>query len=62
VAAGDYGAAFATLATLRPEVDAFFDAVLVNDPDERLRGNRMALLGELRALFTRIADLSRLPG
>jgi glycyl-tRNA synthetase beta chain len=58
----DYGAAFAELAQLRPQVDAFFDGVLVNDPDQRLRGNRLALLGELRALFTRIADLSRLPG
>jgi glycyl-tRNA synthetase beta chain len=62
VAAGDYGAAFATLARLRPEVDVFFDDVLVNDPDQRLRQNRLALLGELRALFTGIADLSRLPG
>ena len=57
-----YGAAFAELAQLRPEVDAFFEHVLVNDPDERLRNNRLALLGELRALFTGIADLSRLPG
>jgi glycyl-tRNA synthetase beta chain len=57
-----YQQAFAELALLRPEVDAFFDAVMVNDPDPRLRDNRLALLGELRALFTRIADLSRLPG
>jgi len=62
LARGDYDRAFAELAQLRPEVDAFFDGVLVNDPDARLRDNRLALLGELRALFTRIADLSRLPG
>jgi glycyl-tRNA synthetase beta chain len=59
---GSYGAAFAELALLRPEVDAFFEHVLVNDPDPQLRGNRLALLGELRALFAGIADLSRLPG
>ncbi|HLQ13929.1 MAG TPA: glycine--tRNA ligase subunit beta [Steroidobacteraceae bacterium] len=59
---GDYAAAFAELARLRPPIDAFFDAVLVNDPDAALRGNRLALLGELRALFTRSADLSLLPG
>ncbi len=59
---GSYGAAFAELALLRPEVDAFFEHVLVNDPDTQLRGNRLALLGELRALFAGIADLSRLPG
>ena len=40
----------------------FFDQVLVNDSDAALRANRFALLGGLRALFTRIADLSRLPG
>jgi glycyl-tRNA synthetase beta chain len=60
--AGNYGAAFAELALLRPEVDAFFEHVLVNDPDAQLRSNRLALLGELRALFSGIADLSRLPG
>jgi glycyl-tRNA synthetase beta chain len=58
----DYAAAFELLATLRPQVDAFFDRVLVNDSDAALRTNRFALLGGLRSLFTRIADLSRLPG
>ncbi len=58
----DYAAAFAELARLRPPIDAFFDAVLVNDPDDALRRNRLSLLGELRALFTRSADLSLLPG
>jgi glycyl-tRNA synthetase beta chain len=58
----DYATAFAELARLRPQIDAFFDAVLVNDPDAALRRNRLALLGELRALFTRSADLSLLPG
>jgi glycyl-tRNA synthetase beta chain len=62
LARSDYRGAFTVLARLRPEIDAFFDGVMVNDPDARLRGNRLALLGELRALFTRIADLSRLPG
>ena len=60
--AGDYGTAFAALAQLRPQVDAFFENVMVNDPDVQLRDNRLALLGALRVLFTRIADLSRLPG
>ncbi len=58
----NYAAAFAALAALRPGIDAFFDSVLVNDSDATLRENRLALLAELRALFTRIADLSRLPG
>ena len=62
LARSDYRGAFTVLAQLRPGIDAFFDGVMVNDPDARLRNNRLALLGELRALFTRIADLSRLPG
>ena len=62
VARGDYRGAFTVLAQLRPAIDAFFDGVMVNDPDARLRDNRQALLRALRALFTCIADLSRLPG
>jgi glycyl-tRNA synthetase beta chain len=58
----DYAAALTRLATLRPAVDAFFDAVMVNAEDPALRRNRLALLAGLRALFTRIADLSLLPG
>jgi glycyl-tRNA synthetase beta chain len=58
----DYARALDQLATLRPAVDAFFDQVLVNDPDAGLRANRLALLAALRALFGRVADLSRLPG
>jgi glycyl-tRNA synthetase beta chain len=58
----DYSAALTRLATLRPAVDGFFDAVLVNAEDVALRRNRLALLAHLRHHFTRIADLSCLPG
>jgi glycyl-tRNA synthetase beta chain len=50
------------LAELRPAVDEFFDTVLVMDEDERVRGNRLALLARLRGLFLEVADLSRLQG
>ncbi len=62
VAAGDYAGALALLAQLRPAVDAFFDGVMVMDPDLALRANRLALLTTLQGLFAGIADLSRLPG
>ena len=62
VAVGDYASALNELARLRPVVDAFFDDVMVMDPDPALRANRLALLVTLRGLFTGIADLSRLPG
>jgi glycyl-tRNA synthetase beta chain len=58
----DYAGALARLARLRPAVDAFFDGVMVNAEDASLRTNRLALLAQLRGLFTRIADLSCLPG
>ncbi|MGH8206843.1 MAG: glycine--tRNA ligase subunit beta [Steroidobacteraceae bacterium] len=57
-----YDRALDQLAQLRPAVDAFFEQVLVNDPDSALRDNRLALLRELRALFSGIAELSCLPG
>ena len=57
-----YAKGLELLATLRPQIDAFFDQVLVNDPDQALRNNRVALLAEVHALFGHVADLSRLPG
>ena len=56
----DYQGALGQLAQLRGPVDTFFDGVMVNaeDPAERL--NRLRLLGELRALFTQVADLALL--
>ena len=60
--AGDYAGALAQLAAFRCVVDAFFDQVMVNDPDAALRASRHALLAALRDLFAGIADFSRLPG
>ena len=48
------------LADLREAVDGFFDDVMVMAEDEKLRANRLALLARLRALFLRLADISRL--
>jgi len=48
------------LADLRDPVDRFFDDVMVMADEENIRNNRLALLGELRALFLDVADISRL--
>jgi len=56
--AGDYAEALRELAALRAPVDAFFDAVMVMDPDPALRVNRLTLLSRLKSLFDGIADLS----
>ena len=45
---------------LRPKVDLFFDKVLVNAPDARVRLNRLTLLQTLLAEFSTIADFSEI--
>ena len=56
--AGEYTGALARLAGLRDDVDRFFDTVKVMDDDARLRGNRLALLARIGALFMETADIS----
>ena len=58
--ARDYTAALCSLAELKPAVDAFFDKVMVNADDEKIRNNRLSLLNNLRNLFLSIADISHL--
>ena len=60
--AARYNDALTQLAGLRPAVDAFFTEVMVNDPDPALRANRLAVVSQVRELFSGVADLSRLPG
>ncbi len=48
------------LIELKEPVDTFFDSVMVMADDEALRRNRIALLGELRDLFFRVADISHI--
>ncbi|MFI4930396.1 MAG: glycine--tRNA ligase subunit beta [Burkholderiales bacterium] len=56
----DYTASLRELAALKAPVDAFFDHVMVNVDDARLRANRLALLSALHRTMNRVADLSRL--
>ena len=58
----DFPAAMAVMAGLRAPIDAFFEAVQVNDENEILRRNRLNLLHEITASCARIADLSRIEG
>ena len=60
LAAGRYTPALKALAALRGDVDAFFDQVMVNAEDPRLRANRHALLRRLGALMNQVADISKL--
>jgi glycyl-tRNA synthetase beta chain len=56
----DYKGALEAIATLRPEVDRFFDSVMVMDPDETLRRNRLTLLNWVQSGFSGIADFSEI--
>jgi glycyl-tRNA synthetase beta chain len=58
----DYSAALAALGALREPVDSFFEAVLVNDPDEAVRANRLALLAQIRSATATVADFSKISG
>ena len=55
---GEYQIALDRLAGLREVVDNFFDKVMVNVEDEKLRQNRLAILNNLRNLFLQVADIS----
>ena len=57
---GGYGAKLAAIASLRPEIDLFFDKVLVNAPDPAVRQNRLTLLHTMLAEFSTIADFSEI--
>lgn len=56
----DYVAVLARLARLRPQVDAFFDQVMVNADDPAVRGNRLAILKQLADRFDAVASLAQL--
>jgi len=58
--AGDYTSSLKALAALRAPVDKFFDDVMVNADDLKVRANRLGLLATLHGVMNRVADLSRL--
>jgi len=57
---GKYREALSEVSKLRPFIDAFFDKVMVMDPDERIRANRLALLSKLLQDFSTVADFSEI--
>ncbi len=62
IAGEDFAAAMAALASLRAPIDAFFDSVIVNDPDPAKRSARLALLERIRAAVHNVADFSKIEG
>jgi glycyl-tRNA synthetase beta chain len=60
LAHADYVDALAHLARLRPQVDAFFDGVMVNVDDPVIRNNRLALLKRLADRLGSVAAIEHL--
>ncbi|GIX05879.1 MAG: hypothetical protein KatS3mg115_0282 [Candidatus Poribacteria bacterium] len=56
----DYAGILRELGTLQEPIDRFFDQVLVMDQDERVRNNRLGLLGEIARYVLEVADITRL--
>ncbi len=57
---GEYAGALSALASVRSEVDHFFDKVMVNVDDPALRANRLGLLKSLFDQLNAVADISKL--
>lgn len=62
IAAEDFGAAMAALASLRSPIDHFFEEVTVNADEENKRAHRLDLLARFRAAVHKVADFSRIEG
>ena len=58
----DFAAAMQSMAALRGPIDAFFEAVKINDDNQTLRRNRLNLLSRIRSLCLGVADLTRVEG
>jgi glycyl-tRNA synthetase beta chain len=56
----EYKSALEMIASLRSQIDAFFDAVMVIAPEPEIRANRLALLALFFWDFSRIADFSEI--
>ena len=50
------------LAALRGPIDAFFEAVTVNDPDPAIRARRLGLLDRFKSAVHTVADFSKIEG
>jgi glycyl-tRNA synthetase beta chain len=57
---GEYGQALDALVRLKPAIDAFFTAVMVNAEDPIIRSNRLSLLKEVDDFFNSFADFSQI--
>ena len=60
VKSGNLSPALELLASMRPSIDSFFDAVLIMAPDLEIRANRLKLLNLLVGVSSQVADFSKM--
>ncbi len=60
LAVDDTQAALTALGELSAPIDRFFEHVMVMDPDEKIRANRMSLLSRIIDLSDAVADLRQI--
>ncbi len=58
----NFKGAMAALGSLRAPIDQFFEDVLVNDENEAIRANRLALLMQIRSATQTVADFAQISG
>ena len=56
----DYRGVLLTLLGLKPAIDQFFTAVLVNAADAKVRANRLSLLSVVKHVFLEFGDFSKI--
>ena len=56
----DYEMKLDALFSLKPELDSFFDNVMVNVEDEKIRANRRAIVGLIYKAFKDLADIKEI--
>jgi glycyl-tRNA synthetase beta chain len=56
----DFAGALEAIGSIRPEIDRFFDSVMVMDSDEQVRRSRLTLLNWIQFGFSGIADFSEI--
>ncbi len=57
---GGYEQRLKALFSLKSDIDRFFDGVMVNVEDEKIRENRKALIGSIYASFKAVADIKEI--
>jgi glycyl-tRNA synthetase beta chain len=60
IAEREYHRALESFAAMAPELESFFDEVMVNVEDESVRRNRMSLLRKVGGAVMKIADVTRI--